>query len=311
MKILKKNNSSTKFNEFFDKFIIDESAIHFGYDDSDITLKNFLNEVIKINSSNKIDLSFFDDLVLYESSTKFPRFSKLANKIINAKNEEKIEINEILDLVPKTWKYYTFFKNSDRKTHIKVFKFDFSSKNEVKEFLQKALYVNDPTTNEIQTFIGNFHTCEGLTKTFNDVTYILIQKNTKMVVLHELYHYFQSCIDDLIIKNSYEISEYDKKQISYILDEKEIIPQIVVNLRNQLKTIYQKYFKKLKTYKEFLDDVSNEIRKDPIYFLQTSLFAKEFIREFGENGALTTLCCIASKDEELFKSMLNALKEIK
>lgn len=230
------------------------------------------NEVIKL---------LYNEDIINESPGSIDYPGTLCDEILFSKNYKNMTNEEVLSFINKNWKYYNELKNSGKL--IKIFKFDFSDKNDIRRNFH-ILNLDEEILNEfINEYFENSNSNGSFMPLGNDI--VIFSFNTKnyskKTILHEFTHYLQYIlnVEKINAKNSLNLkklnflnlSKEDNKIIINILnDENEVIPYIN-EFCEDVMNVFKEYIKKFKnvewsnTFIEFFiktllnsEDIRNE-----------------------------------------------------
>ena len=281
--------------------------------------KNALKNSHWIKDNEKINFLYLENNVINESPGSIEYPGTLCDKIFSIENYKNLSNDEVLTYINKDWKYFHELKNHGKT--IKIFKFDFSNENDIRENFH-ILNLDKNTLNEyVNEFLKNQDSNGAFIPLgFDMALFIFNTKNySKKTILHEFTHYIQHLlnVEKANVKKNIDIEKIkflklSKNNIDTIIDilknEYEIIPY-VNEFCEDVMNVYNKYYKNKNNELQFGNNIFIE------YFINKLLNSNNIIKEnlfkmYKECSAdLTplyiTLCCfIYEIDLEKVKHIL-------
>ena len=217
--------------------------------------KKALKNITWVYDNDDLDLLYVEN-VINEAPGSLDYPGTLCDKILSIENYKNLTNNEVLSYIDQNWKYYNELKEKGKT--IKIFKFDFSDKNSIKENFH-ILNLDKNILNEfINEYLNNLDAYGSFIPLGLDIMIFSfnIKKYTKKTILHEFTHYLQHILNvekvsvkDNLNKTKLEFLNLSEKQYIDILnilqDEDEIIPYVnefcedVMNIFKEYQKINQ------------------------------------------------------------------------
>ncbi len=212
-------------------------------------INEFYKNVIPIKG-NIPDKTFFyklnDDNLISESELDTCA-CKLINLMLNHSDLFIISFNDIIKNINKDWRFYNLLIKTKKQYPIIVSYIDFSNPgiNLINTFKKAKIDITKEQFDDyINGFIKRYNVDNGLLFPINNYCILFLNLNenhrfSKNTIEHELYHYFQAILHVNVCKEKHNtkiktLFGFTKNEIEYLLNEKEFLANITVDLSKQL-----------------------------------------------------------------------------
>lgn len=279
------------------------------------SLKQQINEFYKnaISIKGSIpDKTFFcelnDDNLISESELDTCA-NKLINLILNHSNLFIISFKDIVKNINKDWRFYNLLTKTKKQYPLIVSYIDFVNPGMklIDTFKRANIDIPVEQVNDyINMFSERYAIDAGLLFPVNNYCILFLNLNKKYkfskdTVEHELYHYFQTILYINVCKEKHNtkaktVFGFTNNEIEYLLNEKEFLTNITIDLPKQLIKLWKTYYKKL-SKNEFLNVYLKEVEYNPSNIMDSDigiLFRKTNIKDHGA-FLLLPICKILNK----------------
>lgn len=223
-------------------------------------INEFYKNAIPIRGSIP-DKAFFcklnDNSLISESE-----LDACANKLINliARHSELfiISFKDIVKNINKDWRFYNLLIKTKKQYPIIVSYINFANPGMklIDTFKHAKISIPEDQVNDyIDMFVERYAIDAGLLFPINNYCILFLNLNEKYkfsekTIEHELYHYFQIVLHINICKEKYNtkiktVYGFTNDEIEYLLDEKEFLTNITIDLPKQLIKLWKTYYKNL------------------------------------------------------------------
>lgn len=182
-----------------------------------------------------------------------------------------ISFDDIVKNINKNWRFYNLLIKTKKQYSIIVSYIDFSNPgiNLINTFKKAKIdIVKEQFDDYICGFTERYNVNNGLLFPVNNYCILFLNLNEKhkfseKTIEHELYHYFQIILHVNVCKEKHNIKikaiyGFTDNEIKYLLNEKEFLTNITVDLPKQLIKLWKTYYQHLSKI-EFLNLYLKEV----------------------------------------------------
>lgn len=248
-------------------------------------INEFYKNAIPIKG-NIPDKTFFcklnDDNLISESELNTCA-SKLINLILSHSDLLIISFEDLIKNISKTWRFYNLLLKTKKQYPIIVNYLDFSNPGiELINTFKKARIdiIEEQFNDYINGFTERYNTDNGLLFPVNNYCILFLNLNEKYkfsekTIEHELYHYFQIILHVNVCKEKHNtkiktLFGFTNNEIEYLLNEKEFLANITVDLPKQLIKLWKTYYQNL-SKTEFLNLYLKEVDSNFINIMNSDI----------------------------------------